>query len=55
MTDTEDAPPIRTRAALLALLLALAACTQTTTYPVSGAPCDPDDPAGDIANCIPPR
>jgi hypothetical protein len=55
MTEIGHRPPVRTLGALAALLLALAACTQPTTYPVSGAPCDPDDPVQDVANCIPPR
>ena len=49
---------VRVRAALLlALLAAVAACTETVTYPVSGLPCDPDDPVQTIraGECIPPR
>ena len=55
MTEIGDMPPVRALAALAALLLALAACAPATTYPVSGEPCDPDDPVRDVANCIPPR
>lgn len=41
----------------LALLAAVAACTETDTYPVSGRPCGPDDTVQDIraGECIPPR
>lgn len=55
MTEIGHGRPVRALATLAALLLALAACTQPDTYPVSGEPCDPDDPVQDMADCIPPR
>lgn len=43
---------MRPRAIVLLLisLLGLSACaeTQTTTYPLSGQPCSPDDPVQDL-------
>ncbi len=42
-------------AGCLALVLALAACTEQETYPISGEECSPDDPVHSIdgAGCVP--
>jgi hypothetical protein len=55
MIPSRFAAGARAVPALAALLLALAGCAETGTYPITGEPCGPDDPVGDVraGECIP--